>query len=128
MHKTSTGARFIVACRKWSTKALSKAVTKAFKLIFKQIQIFHENSHFYSDYKKFWVVENSKRAIDRLDERNTKQNPNLISTFDFSTLYTKLQRKDLLQVLFNLIDFGFNRGSKKKIDFSLKKYLLVEQA
>ena len=42
-------------------------VTKAFKLNFKQIQNFHEKSHFYSDYEKFWVVENSKPVIDRLD-------------------------------------------------------------
>ena len=42
----------IVASRKCSTKAFSKAVTKAFKLIFKQIQSFQGKSHFYSDYKK----------------------------------------------------------------------------
>ena len=59
---------FIVASRKCSTKA----VTKVFKLIFKQTQSFHEKSHFYSDVKKFWVVGNSKHVIDRLDQINAK--------------------------------------------------------
>ena len=44
-----TGAKFIVAFRKRSAKALSKTATKAFKLILKQIQRFHEKLHFYSD-------------------------------------------------------------------------------
>ena len=55
-----------------------------------------------------------------MDETNTKQNAKRVSTFDFCTLYTKLPHKDLIKVIFGLIDFGFNRGSKKKIDFSLK--------
>ena len=70
MHKKK---KFIVATRKCST-------TKAFKLILKQIQSFHEKSHFYSDCKKFRVVENSKSLIDSLDQINTKQNAQLMST------------------------------------------------
>ena len=90
MHKTRTGARFILVSRKCSTTALSRAVTKTFKLIFTQIQSFHEKSHFYYSYKKFWVL-----VTDRLDQVTTKQNAKRISTFDFRTLYTKLSHKDL---------------------------------
>ena len=68
MHKTPTRARFIVSFRKCSKRSLSKSVAKAFELIFKQIQSFHERSLYYSDYKIFWVVENSKPVIDRLDQ------------------------------------------------------------
>ena len=93
MHRTPAGARFIVTSRKCSIKVLSKAVTKAFKLVLSQIQSFHEKSHFYFVYKKFRVVKNSKPVIDRLDQKSTKQNAKLISTFDFSTLYTKLHTK-----------------------------------
>ena len=100
---------------KCSTKALSKAVTKAFKLIYKQIQNFHGRSHFYFDYKSFEIIcvfEISKPVINRLDQLKTKQNAKLISPFDFSTLYSKLPRKHLLKVLFDLIDFSFNVGPK----------------
>ena len=85
--KAPTGARFVVASRQLGRKALSKAVTKNFKLIFKQIQSSHENWHYCHDYKKVWVVENSK---PRLDQVNTKKNAKLISDFEFSTPYTKL--------------------------------------
>ena len=37
----------------------------------------------------------------------------LISTFDFSIIYIKLIHKDLVQVLLDLNDFGFNGDSKK---------------
>ena len=37
----------------------------------------------------------------------------LISTFDFSIIYIKLIHKDLVQVLLDLTDFGFNGDSKK---------------
>ena len=40
--KTSTRAKFIVASKKCSTNALSDSNIKAFQLILKQIQSFHE--------------------------------------------------------------------------------------
>lgn len=52
-----TRASVINASRKCSTMALSKAVTKAFELVLRKL--IHEKSYFYSDYKRFWVVENS---------------------------------------------------------------------
>ena len=111
MHKTLIGASFIAESRKRSTKALSKAVKKLSNQFLIKIQSFCEKSHLYSDYKKFWVVKNSKPIIGRLSQINTKKNAKLISTFAFSTLYTKLLHKDLLKVLFG--------DSKKKTDFSL---------
>ena len=85
-----------------------------------KMQSFYEKSDFYSDYKKFWVVETFEPVIDRLDHITIKQNVKFISTFDFSTFYTKLPHKDLLKVLFDLINLGFNVGSKK-VFFFLKK-------
>ena len=111
MHKTLTGASFIAESRKRSTKALLKAVKKLSNQYLIKIQSFCEKSHLYSDYKKFWVVKNSKPIIGRLSQINTKQNAKLISTFAFSTLYTKLPHKDLAKVLFG--------DSKKKNWFFL---------
>ena len=65
-------------------------------------------------------AENSKPVTDRLDQTNTNQNERFIFIFDFSTPYTILPHKDLLKVLFDLTDFDFNGGSKKKTDFSLQ--------
>ena len=73
----------------------------------------------------YWVVENSKPVIDKLDQMHTKQNAKPISTFDFSILYTKSPHKDLIKLLFYLIDFSFDGRSKKNLFFH-KKYFLVE--
>ena len=51
MLNTPIGARFIVESRKCSRQNLLKVATKAFKLVFKQIQSFDEESHFYFDYR-----------------------------------------------------------------------------
>ena len=40
-----------------------------------------------------------------------------MSTFDF-TFYTKLPHSDLIKVLNSIIDFAFQGGNKKYIDFS----------
>ena len=60
------------------------------------------------------MAENSGPDVDRLDQINTTENVKLISTFDFTTFYNNLPHKDLVTVtLFDLINFGFNRGLKK---------------
>ena len=59
LHKTPIGARFIITSRKCSTKPLSKAVSKVFKLY----KNFHEKSKFYNKYRKFWVVQNADTKI-----------------------------------------------------------------
>ena len=87
MHKNPTGARFIIASKKCSTKLLSKAVSKAFKLIFHQIEHFYDKSHFYKSFNQFWVIENSKPVLDKIKKINSKQNAKVIYTFNFSTLY-----------------------------------------
>ena len=111
MHKTPIGSRFIVASSKCSTKPLSKAVSKAFKLIFEQVKNFHDKSTFYSNYKKFWAVNNSFPVIEKLTKINEKKNAKSISTFDFSTLYTKIKHQNLLNTLYEIIDFVFSGGT-----------------
>ena len=64
-----------------------------------------------------WVAENSKPVIDKLDQVNTKQNAKPISPCDFSALYTKSPHKDLVKVLFYLINFGFHGGLEKRMIF-----------
>ena len=120
MHKNPTSCRFIVASSKCSTKPLSKGVSKIFKLIFNQVQSFHDKSTFYANYKKFWVVENSTPVINKLERINSKNNAKSISTYDFSTLYTKIEHHNLLKILFEIIDFVFSAGRKKYIAFSNK--------
>ena len=123
MHYQPSRARFIVASAECSTKPISNIVSIIFKKIFQQIQNFHFKSHFYKNYKKFWVIENSKTLLKKLDALNLKKNAKDISTFDFSTLYTKLPHNDLIKVLQDIIEFVFN-GGRKSPDGN-RKYLTV---
>ena len=113
MHYTPSRARFIVSSAKCSTKPISRVVSNAFKLIFNQIQNFHDMSKFYKNYNRFWVINNSKPLIERLDVINTRKKAKDISTYDFSTLYTKLPHNDLIRVLNGHIDFVFDGGTSK---------------
>ena len=125
MHYSPSRARFIVASACCSTKPLSKTVSIIFRKIQNQIQNFHDKAIFYSNYNRFWVIKNSKPVLDRLQELNTKKRAKSISTFDFSTLYTKLPHKNLVEVLNSLVEFVFNGG--RKTQDGNRKYITIER-
>ena len=123
MHYDPPRARFIIASSVCSTKPLSKITSSIFKHIFNQVRNFHKKSHFYKNYNRFWVIENSAPIIEKLTRINEKKNAKDISTYDFSTLYTKLQHDDLIQNLDGIVDFAFCGGNVKKD--GNRKYLTV---
>ena len=120
MHKNPSGARFIVASSKCSTKPLSKAISYIFKLIFEQIQNFHLKGKYYTNINYFWVVKNSFPIIEKLDKINNRKGAKCISTFDFSTLYTKIKHSSLIKELNEIIDLAFEGGKKKFIGINGK--------
>ena len=111
MHYIPSRARFIVSSAKCSTKPLSRAVSNTFKCFCNQIRSFHDKSKFYKNYNRFWI-------IDKLNVINTRKRAKEISTFDFSTLYTKLPHNDLIRVLNSIIDFCFDWGNRNYLGFS----------
>ena len=54
------------------------------------------------------VLDTSKKSVSR-------KSANCVSSFDFSTLYTKIPHDKLLEVLQKIIDFVFKGGTRKKI-------------
>ena len=119
MHYSPSRARFIVASSTCSSKPLSQAISKVFKLLFHQVQNFHAKSTFYKNYNRFWVIENSSPIIEQLNSLNSKKKAKDISTYDFSTLYAKLKHSDLVQVLKGIIDFA-QKGGRRKEDGNRK--------
>jgi len=117
-HKEPTGKRFIIASKQCSTKQISTAVSNAFKMIYKQVENFHKYAKFLSNYNKFWVIQNSNPIINSLNLINKKKNAKSISTFDFSTLYTKLPHDKLIKELSYVIDFVFDAGDCQYIAIS----------
>ena len=126
MHYTPPRRRFIIASSTCSTKPLSKLVSMAFKHIFNQIRNFHLKSVFYKNYNMFWVIENSSPITHKLNEINRVKGAKDISTYDFSTLYTKLPHADLINVLNEIVEFVFDgknfRSEKKKRFLTITDY------
>ena len=123
MHYSPPRCRFIVASSSCSTKPLSKLASTIYKHIFNQVRSFHGKSTFYKNYNRFWVIENSFPIIEKLSKLNERKKALNVSTYDFSTLYTKLPHDELIKNLDEVVDFAF-KGGKKKIDGN-RKYLTV---
>ena len=97
-HKNPIKARFIIASVKSSIKPLASTNFHLCKC------------RFFTGVSTFWVVQNNKPVIDAMNGLNKRRKAASVSTFDFSTLYTKLPHNKLLIVLNSLIDFCFDGG------------------
>lgn len=117
-NKKPTGKTFIIASKICSTKKISKAVSLVFKLIYSQVENYHLKAKFLSNYNKFWVIQNSDPILESITRKNKKNNATSISTFDFSTLYTKLPQNKLIKEMSDIIKFVFDAGSSKYIIIS----------
>ena len=112
MHKTPTGARFIIASKLSSLKPLAIDITAIFKCIFSHLRKYYGMAEFYSGIKHFWVVDNNSDVVASLDKISAKGKARSVSTFDFSTLYTKIPHDKLINVLNELVDFVFNSSDR----------------
>ena len=111
MYGNPIKARFIIASPKSSIKPLARTITSVFRLFFRQIQTYNDKCRFFTGVNTFWVVQNNKPVVtDAMKLLNKRMKATSVSTFDFSTLYSKL-----LMVLNSLIDFCFDGGECKYI-------------
>ena len=118
LHKNPVKFRFIIAAPNCSVKPLSKAITKIFKLFYKQIETYNDKSLHYSSIKTFWVIQNNENVIKSIEKLNSRNSAKSIKTYDFSTLYTKIPHQKLLDVLSELVDFCFQGGTHEQISVS----------
>ena len=111
MYKITSGARFIIAGKKCINKQLSKHVPSAFKLCYSQIDTYHKKAYYLSGAKTFWVIQNNSLPLECIKKISKRKNAKQISTFDFSTLYTKVPHDKLLDILHKVVDFVFKGGT-----------------
>ena len=119
LHKNPIKFRFIIAAPDCSIKPLSKAITKIFRLFYRQVETYNAKSLFYSQVKTFWVIQNNEHVIKSIEKLNKRNSVRSMSTFDFSTLYTKIPHEKLIQVMNSITDFCFQGGSHDLISFTL---------
>ena len=114
-HKVPSKSRFIVAAKYCSLKKLAQTVTEILKMFYKQIENYNRKSHFFSYIKSFWVIQNKDPLVKTLKKFNDRNNAKTVSTYDFSTLYTKIPHLKLKEVLHELTDFCFKGCTNSKI-------------
>ena len=115
MHKNPTGFRFIIASPRCSVKPLSKDITAIFKLFYNKVERYHLKGRLWSGINKFWIVQNNQPIIDKINKINKRNAAKHMSTFDFSTLDTKIPHDKLLFVLNNIVGFAFKGGTRESI-------------
>ena len=98
MHKKPfSKQRYIAASHNCSTKPLSKILTKCLKVIEKQHRIICRNYFRNFGINPMWIIHNSKAVHDYISTYNSKKKSKHVRTYDFSTLYTSIPRKQLIQ-------------------------------
>ena len=70
-----------------------------------------KKKHF-SGTKTFWVIQNNSLPLEYINKINNRKNAKQISTFDFSTLYTKIPYNKLLVILYKVVDFVFKGDTR----------------
>ena len=96
-------------------KTLSKNVSSLFTLFPKQVETYHKKVHYFSGIKSYWIVNDRGPVLDAVKKSAARKYAKCLSSFDFSTLYTKIPHDKLIDVLTNTIDFVFKGGARKKI-------------
>ena len=120
LHKNPVKFRVIIAAPNCSVKPLSQAITKIFKLFYRQIEKYNAKSYYFSYVKTFWIIQDNENVINSIKKLNKRNALRSMATFDFSTLYTKIPHEKLLEVMNELVDFCFQGGTHEQL--SLAKY------
>ena len=115
LHKNPAKFRFIIASKCCTTKTVSKNLSSIFTLIQKQIETYYAKAHFYSGIKSYWIINNRDHVLRAVKKSRERKSAKCVSSFDFSTLYTKIPHDKLVDVLNEIIDFVFRGGTRKKI-------------
>ena len=126
MHKTPVGARFIIGSKCSSLKPLGKDITRIFKVIFHHKRRYYRKVGFFSGLNNFWCVDKSSDITNTLDRFNRKGKALSVSSFDFSTLYTKIPHDKLIDVLGKLVDSTFNDTTRQFMSVGLKRAYWVK--
>ena len=126
LHKNPPKPRFIVAAPNCTIKKLAQSLTSILKLFFHQIKRYNQVCRHFNGINSFWVVENNIPVLDCMKKLSSRGRARSISTFDFSTLYTKIPHDKLIFVMNELVDFCFKGGSKQYIAVKSRRAFWVD--
>ena len=85
------------------------------------MELYYLKNRSWSGVKRFWTIQNKKPVIDSINKLNSCKKAKLVSTFDLSTLHTKVTHDQLLSVLNTVIEYMFRGSTRDKI-YELNDY------
>ena len=124
LHKSPYKARFIAGARLCTTKRLSVKINKALQVVKNSFFRYCKAIYRHTGINFDWSISSSLEFLKRLNALEIWS----MQVFDFTTLYTSLDLKEVENALFGLIDLLFSSHNKyicigfQKSFFSKKKY------
>ena len=115
MHKIPSKQRYIAASSCCSTKPLSEALTKCFKVI--ELQHRYICSQYNSTYgiNPMWIIHNSFSVHKIITPLNRQGQCYNVKTYDFTTLYTSIPHEQLKARISWVVKMAFTSSKKKFI-------------
>ena len=112
LYKKTYKARFIANSSSCMTTELSKLLTSCLTAVIKHvINSYCEKVYERSCKTLYWSIKNSDEILDKLQARDF--NATILSTYDFSTLYTILPHNLIRDKLIDLIERTFQREGSR---------------
>ena len=111
LHKNPYKFRFIANSSNCSTTVLSKNLTSAFTAIKDHVTKYCDTALNRNDINYFWSIKNSGDVIEKFKDINFQAN--IVSSYDFSNMYTTLPHNQIKDRLSNLIKWCFDREKKQ---------------
>ena len=124
LHKAPSKARFIAGARHCTTKELSVKINKALQVIKEHFCKYCETIQKHAGINFNWSISSSYEFLEKIKSLEIWS----MQVYDFTTLYTSLNLKEVEKSLFSLIDLVFSNKNKyicigyNKSFFSKKKY------
>ena len=123
-HKNPINFRFITSSFNCISKSVSVFLNIALDKLSFAISMESENN---------WVIKNNNKVLKALDELNSDNRfyeDSMVTTFDFSTLYTTLPHNDLIRCIIALYDKYFSADlimhyENKKITLTKTKFVEI---
>ena len=84
--------------------------------------ISQKKTYYFSRTKTLWVVQNNSLPLEYINKISKRKNAKQISTFDFSTLCTKICHDKLLDILYKVVDFVLKGGTRHYIVIIKQSY------
>ena len=74
-----------------------------------------QKKHYFSGTKTFRVIQNNFVSLECINKMNKRKNAKQVSTFNVSTLYTKILHDKVHDILYKVVDFVFKGSTRDSI-------------